>query len=257
MTNIKTIAVGLLMVFGIASTATAKDMTIRFGTEAGYKPFMYKDAGGNLVGFDYEIGEAVCEQLKATCEWVEQDWDGIIPGLLAEKYDAILASMSDTEERRNVVDFTEKYYQVPVRFVGRSDAGFKDISDLAGKTVGVQRGTTPGKFLRENHPDVIVKDYPTIDEIWLDLANGRLDASMGTTLLILDGFLNTDKGEGFEMFGAEYTDPAYFGVTSIAVRQEDTELRDAISGAIAELRANGTYKEINDKFFPVDIYGAE
>lgn len=242
---------------GLATAAVGQDMTIRFGTEAGYKPFMYKDADGGLVGFDYEIGEAICAELNATCEWIEQDWDGIIPGLLAKKYDAILASMSDTEERRRVVDFTEKYYQVPVRFVGREDAGFTDVDSLAGKTVGVQRGTTPGKFLRDNHPDVIVKDYPTIDEIWLDLASGRIDASMGTTLLILDGFINTDKGEGFVMFGPDYTDPAYFGVTSIAVRQEDTDLRDDISGAIAAIRASGRYKEINDMFFPVDIYGGE
>jgi len=246
------------LAFAVAgSWAAADEMTIRWGTEAGYKPFMYKDSDGNLVGFDYEIGEAICAELDATCEWVEQDWDGIIPGLIANRYDAILASMTDTPDRRNAVDFTDKYYHVPVRFVGRADAGFENADDLEGRSVGVQRGTSQAQFLRDNYPDIDVREYPTTEEVWLDLAAGRIDASIATTLVALDGFLNTEKGEGFEMFGPNYSDPEYFGVTAIAVRQGDDELREAINGAILALRASGRYQEINDMFFPVDIYGDE
>jgi lysine-arginine-ornithine-binding protein len=237
--------------------AAADDMTIRWGTEAGYKPFMFKDSDGNLVGFDYDIGEAICAELKATCTWVEQDWDGIIPGLMANRYDAILASMTDTPDRRRAVDFTDKYYSVPVRFVASAEAGFESVDDLAGRTVGVQRGTSMAQYLRENHPDVTVKEYPTTEEVWLDLASGRVDASLGTTLVIVDGFLNTDAGAGFAMFGPDYSNPEYFGVTSIAIRKGDAELAEAINGAIKALRASGTYQEINAKYFDFDIYGAE
>lgn len=260
MTRIKTLtraAVAALALATMGTSAIADDITIRWGTEAGYKPFMFKDSDGKLVGFDYEIGEAICAELKATCTWVEQDWDGIIPGLMAKKYDAILASMTDTPDRRRAVDFTEKYYSVPVRFVGREDAGFETVNDLAGKTVGVQRGTTQATFLREKHPDVVVKDYPTTEEVWLDLAAGRVDATIATTLVITDGFLNTDAGKGFAMFGPDYSDPDYFGVTAIAIRKGDDTLREAINGAIKDLRASGKYQEINAKFFPVDIYGAD
>lgn len=110
-------AAALTMLAGSVGIAAA-ETTIRWGTEAGYKPFMFKTAEGELTGFDYEIGNAICAELKATCTWVEQDWDGIIPALKAGKYDAILASMSITAERQKAVDFTGKYYHVPYAFVG-------------------------------------------------------------------------------------------------------------------------------------------
>lgn len=237
------------------TTAFASDMTIRWGTEAGYKPFMFKSEAGDLVGFDYEIGNAICEVLKAECSWTEQAWDGMIPALNAQKYDAILASMSITKERQRAVDFTGKYYHVPYRFVGSTDANLS-VESLSGKVVGVQIGTTSQVFLERAMKDVEIKTYPTQDEVWLDLAVGRIDAGLGNMIVVEDSFLSTNYGEGFEMFGPEYSDAEYFGLgTGIAVRKSDGELRDAITDAIATLRKNGKYKEINDKYFPFDIYG--
>ena len=239
-----------------AGLSKAEELTIRWGTEAGYKPFMYKKTDGGLIGFDYDIGNAICAELKAKCEWIEQDWDGIIPALQARKYDAILASMNITEERKRVVDFTGKYYNVPYRFVGRSDAGLDDGAGLAGKIVGVQRGTTSGNFLRGERPDVTVQEYPTQEEVSLDLASGRIDAALANMIVINDGFLNSEAGKGFEMFGAQYSQVKYFGEgAGIAVSKENAELRDKISMAIHSLREKGEYKRINDKYFPFDIYG--
>lgn len=239
-----------------ANAAAAEDLTIRWGTEAGYKPFMYKDAEGNLTGFDYDIGNAICAELKAKCTWVEQDWDGIIPGLLAKRYDAILASMSIIEERKRVIDFSVPYYNINDRFVGREDAGLDDGEGLAGKVVGVLRGSTDANYLIQYRPDVTVREYPSQEEVWLDLAAGRIDAAFASVIVVDDGFLKTDAGKGFAMFGKEYTDPAIFGEgTGIGVRKEDTELRAKIDTAIEAIRENGAYAEINNKYFSFDIWG--
>ncbi|GAB5507985.1 MAG: ABC transporter substrate-binding protein [Rhizobiaceae bacterium] len=251
----KAALLGVAIAMGAVTSASADVTKIRWGTEAGYKPFMFKTADGELTGFDYDIGNAICEVLEAECTWTEQAWDGIIPALNARKYDAILASMSITEERKRVVDFTGKYYQVGYRFVGKSDAGLT-IEGLEGKTVGVQTGTVTENYLRAERPDITIKAYPTQDEVWLDLAAGRIDAGFANKIVVQDGFISTDKGEGFEMFGPDYTEAKYFGEgTGIAVRKQDGELKEAITKAIAELRASGKYQEINAKYFVFDIYG--
>lgn len=239
----------------LTGAAKAEDLTIRWGTEAGYKPFMYKTETGALTGFDYDIGNAICEVLKAKCSWVEQDWDGLIPALQAGKYDAILASMSITEERKRAVDFTAKYYQIPYRFVARADASLTPET-LNGKSVGVQNGTVSQVFLERAMPDVTVKTYPTQDEVWLDLAAGRVDAGLANMVVVQGSFLSTPEGKGFAFFGPEYAEEKYFGEgTGIAVRKKDGKLRDTISGAIATLRKDGTYAKINAKYFPFDVYG--
>lgn len=251
----KPVALTLSLAIG-ATVASAEDLVIRWGTEAGYKPFAFKTADGELTGFDIEIGNAICEELNATCSWQEHEFDALIAALNANKFDALLASMTDTDKRRRAIDFTSKYYKIPATFVGRADAGLDDGDGLAGKTVGVQRSTIMEDFLRNERKDVNVKTYPTQDEIWLDLVAGRLDAGMGVKLQIVEGFLNTDQGEGFALFGKDYDDPKYFGYGSaIGVRKSDSDLRDAISGAILALRENGKYAEINDKYFDFDIYG--
>ncbi len=255
-TSIKNLLLGLALAAMSASGASADVTEIRWGTEAGYKPFMFKTKDGELTGFDYDIGNAICDTLKVECTWTEQAWDGLIPGLNARKYDAILASMSITGERKRVVDFTGKYYQIGYRFVGKKD-GDLSIESLSGKTVGVQVGTVTENYLRAERSDIEVKTYPTQDEVWLDLTAGRIDAGFANKIVVKDGFLSTDKGEGFDMFGPDFTETRYFGEgTGIAVRKQDgAELKEAITKAIAELRANGTYEKINAKYFEFDIYG--
>lgn len=251
MKQLLTAAAALTILAGSATFAIA-ETTIRWGTEAGYKPFMFKTSDGELTGFDYEIGNAICAQLKATCSWVEQDWDGIIPALNAGKYDAILASMSITAERQKVVDFTGKYYHVPYTFVGATAAGLMDDATLDGKTVGVQRGTVTQVYLEAERPNIYIKTYPTQDEVWLDLTAGRIDAGMANKIVINDGFLSEEKGVDFSLFGQEYADPKYFGDgTGIAVRKSDDMLKKMISDAIIQLRENGTYQAINTKYFPL------
>ena len=232
---------------------------LRIGVEGAYPPFSWKEADGTLKGFDIEIALALCEKLGRECELVEQDWDGIIPALLAKKYDAIIASMSITQERKKRVDFSGKYYNTPNSFVAPKGSGL-DISaaGLSGKAVGVQRGTTHQCFMEKIYPDADLRLYGTQEEVFLDLAAGRLDLQISDTIQAEEGFLNTDAGMDFEVVGPEQFDLECHGEgAGIAVRKGEEELRDSFTAAIDAIRADGTYKKINDKYFKFDVYGAD
>lgn len=241
-----------------AHTASAADMKeLRIGVEGAYPPFSEKTADGELIGFDIDIAYALCEKMQVKCTMVEQDWDGIIPALLAKKYDAIVASMSITEERKKRVDFSDKYYNTPGKFTAKEGAFPDDKpSTLAGKTIGVQRGTIHDDFVSSVYPDSEIKRYGTQEEAYLDLMAGRLDAIEADGLATSDGFLKTDNGKGFAFFGADHNEVKYFGEgAGIAVRKGDDDLRKAFNKAIKEIRADGTYDRLQKKYFDIDIYG--
>ncbi|MCZ4280944.1 ABC transporter substrate-binding protein [Kiloniella laminariae] len=247
-------AVAAAMTFAAGSASAQEE--IRIGVEGAYPPFSSVDPSGNLVGFDIEIANALCDEMKVKCTLVTQDWDGIIPALLAKKYDAIIASMSITEERKQKVDFSEKYYNTPARFLRKKGSGIEITAEgLKGKSVGVQRGTIHDTFLTAEFPDVEIKRYGTQDEAYLDMTAGRVDLLLADSVAMDDGFVKTDAGKDYELFGPSYSEPKYFGEgAGIAVRKSDTELRDRLSAAIMAIRANGVYKSINDKYFDFDIY---
>ncbi|KKJ76043.1 nickel transporter [Kiloniella litopenaei] len=246
-------AVAAAMTF-TAGAVAAKDL--RIGVEGAYPPFSSIDTNGNVVGFDIDIANALCEEMKVKCTLVVQDWDGIIPALNAKKYDAIIASMSITEERKKKVDFSEKYYNSPARFLRKKGSGIEITAEsMKGKTVGVQRGTIHDTFITAEFPDTEIKRYGTQDEAYLDIAAGRVDLLIADSIAMDDGFVKTDAGKDFEFVGPSYSDPKYFGDgAGIAVRKSDTELRDRFSAAIKAIRGNGVYKAINDKYFDFDIY---
>ncbi len=241
-----------------AGTASAEMKKVRIGTEGAYPPFNSIDPDGKLVGFDIDIANALCAAAKFECEFVVQDWDGMIPGLLAKKYDAVVASMSITEERKQKVDFTGKYYNTPAKFVAKKGAGF-DISPegLAGKKVAVQRATIHENFLRDNFPKVDLKVYATQDEANADLVAGRVDLGMADSVALLAGFLETPEGAGFEFVGPGYSNPKWHGDgAGIAIRKGEDDLREALNKAIDQIRADGTYAKINAKYFDFDVFGA-
>lgn len=236
-----------------AGAAAAKDWkTVRIGTEGAYPPFNYVDTNNQLEGFDIDIAKALCAEMKVKCVLVAQDWDGIIPALLANKYDAIVASMSITDERKKTVDFTDKYYTNALTFVVPKSALPSGTSpkDMAGKTLGAQSSTVSANFLEDNYKDSSIKLYATQDEAYLDLANGRLDgvlADTGPSLL----WLKSDGGSCCQFFGEAVVKDDAIG---IAVRKGDGDLREMLNKAIAAIRSNGAYKKINAKYFPFSIY---
>ncbi len=257
MKRILTSLVSLLMLTAVSVCGAADWKQIRIGVEGAYPPFSSMTEDGELVGFDIDIANALCQELGAECSLVSQDWDGIIPALLANKYDAIIASMSITEERKKKVAFTNKYYNSPAKFVRKKGSGIEISKEgLAGKTVGVQRATIHDNFITGEFGDSVnINRYGTQDEAYLDAVAGRIDLMMADSIAISEGFLSTPEGADFEFVGPGYSDPEYFGDgAGIATRKDDTDLVEMLNKAIQTIRDNGVYKAINDKYFDIDIY---
>ncbi|GLO62908.1 ABC transporter substrate-binding protein [Vibrio sp. MACH09] len=240
----------------LSSVAVAKE--VRLASDFTYPPFNYKNAQGTPVGFDIEIADALCAQAKLECTWVSQSWDALIPSLLARKSDVIMASMRITEERKQRILFTDKYYQTPARFVAKQ-ASQIEISKqgLKDKVIGVQQGTIHDRYVTDKFADVAeIKRYTGQDEVYLDMQNGRLDVTFGNSDQLALAFLEKEEGKGFEFKGEPVTDKAYIGEgTALALRKQDKQLAEKFSKAIAEIRANGTYDKIAAKYFSFDIYG--
>lgn len=250
----------LLALAAVASTAFAQApdwKKIRIGVEGAYPPFSEVGPDGKLKGFDIDMANALCAEMKAECTLVQQEWDGMIPALNARKFDAIIASMSATEERRKSVNFSDKYYNTPARLVAKAGAGLQPTAEgLKGKKIGVQRATIHDRFVTDQFKQSQIVRYAKADEVYLDLAAGRIDVAMGDSVAIDGGFLKTPAGKGFAFFGPDYNDEKYFGTgSSIAVRKSDEALAQKFNAAIKAIRANGTYKKIQDKYFDFDVYG--
>jgi polar amino acid transport system substrate-binding protein len=241
-----------------AGAATAKDWkTVRIAMDATYPPFESLDANSQIVGFDKDIADAVCAQMKVTCEFTNQAWDGIIPGLLANKYDAILSSMSITEERMLQIDFSDKIYNTPPAIAVPVDSALKGVTaeDITGITIGAQTSTTHSNYAQAHFPDAELKIYPSPDEYKLDLANGRLDAAIDD-IVVLDEWTKSDAGKCCKVLGVLPVDPVINGAgAGVGLRKEDTDLKAMFNDAIKAIRADGTYKKINDKYFSFDVYG--
>jgi len=246
-----------------AGTVQAKDWKmVRIGVEGAYPPFSSTTADGKLVGFDIDIAVALCKAMGADYKLVAQDWDGIIPALLARKYDAIIASMSITEERQKKVAFSNKYYNTPAKFVVKKGT-MKDFTRAqvaeatAGKKIGVQRATIHDRFISDvGGKGVVIKRYGSQDDAYLDLVAGRVDMLLADSVAMSDGFLKKPEGKDYEFVGPDLTDKKWFGEgVGIACRKQDKDLVELFNKAIKQIRADGTYKKIQDKYFDFNVYG--
>ncbi|WP_322105379.1 ABC transporter substrate-binding protein [Paraburkholderia sp. J41] len=240
-----------------AGAAHAKDWTtVRFGVDASYAPFESKAPDGKLVGFDIDLGNEICKRLNAKCVWVEQDFDGMIPGLKAKKFDGVLSSMTITPQRQEQIAFSAKLFDTPTRLVAKKGSNFQPTADsLKGKSVGVEQGTIQETYAKENWAPkgVNVVPYQNQDQVYADLISGRLDAALQDEVQADLGFLKTPRGAGFQFAGKEIPT----GAAAIGLRKEDTDLKAKIDKAIADMLKDGTYKTIEKKYFDFDVYGAK
>jgi arginine/ornithine transport system substrate-binding protein len=246
------------LVGGTAPAALAADaLKIRIGVEGAYPPFSSVGPDGKLKGFDIDIAHALCAEMKAQCTLVQQDFDGMIPALQARKFDIIIASLSITPERKKVVDFSDKYYKTPARFVTRAGNGLEvSAAGLKGKKIGVQRATIHDRFATDQFKQSEIVRYAKQDEVFLDLVAGRIDGTLVDSVAADEGFLKLPAGKGFAFAGPVFTDETYFGTgAGIAMRQGDTAMRERLNAAIKAIRANGVYKKIQDTYFGFDVYG--
>ncbi len=252
------LAAATIAVLAVVGGAEAKDWSkVRIGTEGAYPPFNSMTADGQLIGFDIDIAKALCAEMKVECEFVTSDWDGIIPGLQAGKFDAIIASMSITEERKQKVDFTTKYYNTPPAIAVPKDSEIAGTEEthLDGYALGAQSSTTHSNYAEEKLGSADLKLYPTPDEYKLDVANGRIDAVIDDVVVLSD-WLATDDGACCKLLGTLVPDPVINGEgAGIAIRKEDGELKEMFNKAIEAILANGKYQEINDKYFDFSVYG--
>ena len=238
------------------SFAQGKDLKVAI--DPTYEPFTFKTADGKPTGFDVDIANALCEQVKRKCVFVEQAWDSMITGLMAKKYDAIISSMSITEERLKQVDFTNKYYNTPSRVVVKKDVKFTGPASLKGKKIGVLKASTQEKYAMGElkTAGVEVVSYDAQDQVYLDIKSGRLDGTVADFVEVTGGFLSKPEGKDYNLVGPELYTEKYFGIgVGIALRKGETALKNELNTAIKTIRGNGTYKKINDKYFKFDVYG--
>ena len=265
-----------LGVFGFATIANSQ--TIRIGTEGAYPPWNNINSAGDLEGAEIDFGNEACERMGVTCEWVTQDWDGIIPALLQGKYDIIVAGMSITEERKEKVNFTTGYMTDPASFavlknsglanlniagmskVNLNNAGGKEqaaigqlIAAMNGATVCVQSSTIHQNFLEKHMSGAVkVKLYQSVDDHNIDLAAGRCDAILADVGSIVD-FMESDSGIDVALTGPKFSGGVFGDGVGGAVRKEDTDILEMWNNVIAEMSKDGTTAEITKKWFGRDI----
>jgi lysine/arginine/ornithine transport system substrate-binding protein len=246
--------------FSWSPRVSAKDWkVIRFGVDPSYPPFESKAPDGGLVGFDIDLGNALCAKLNAKCVWVENDFDGMIPALQARKIDAVLSDMSVTEKRLQQIDFTNKIASSPTRMVAKTGSNLQPtIESLRGKSIGVEQGTIQETYARTNFEanGVKVVSYQNQDQVYADLKSGRLDASLQDEVQANVGFLKTPVGQGFEFSGPEINDTKILGsAAAIGLRKGDTDLKNALNKALDDILQDGTYQSIAKKYFDFNIHG--
>ncbi len=240
---------------GAAQAADIKE--IRFGVEASYAPFESKSPAGDLQGFDIDVGNAVCAKLKAKCVWVENSFDGLIPALEARKFNAINSDMTITAQRRQVIDFTDPIYAIPNQMIAKKGSPLLPTAEsLKGKHVGVLQGTIQEAYAKAkwSPAGVDVVPYQTQDQIYADLASGRLDAAFQDGEAAAKGFLNRPQGAGFAFAGPAVTDEKLLGSgVGYGVRKGDAQLKAALDEALKELKADGTIDRLAAKYFDVKV----
>ncbi|MDW6026236.1 transporter substrate-binding domain-containing protein [Mesorhizobium sp. BAC0120] len=235
--------------------ADAQDrMKLKIATEGAYPPFNTIGPDGKLSGFDIDITNALCARINADCELVAQDWDGLIPGLQAGKFDVIIASMTITEERKKQVAFTDKYYSTPLSLVASKDSDFDstDPALFAGKVIGVQGATVQADYADEHYgkAGAVVKLYPSWEEAAIDLMDGRTDAVVSDKIQLMNWLAKGGK-DCCKMLGDLEGSATEAG---ISLRLGDDALREKFNAALDTIRSDGTYARIEAKYFSFDIY---
>ena len=246
----------LALLAACATAAQAADLKVAI--DPTYEPFTYKTPDGKPTGFDVDIANAVCAEIKRKCVFVEQVWDSMIPGLQARKYDVIVSSLSITEERKRVIDFSDRYYKTPSAIVVKKGTAYTGPASLKGKRIGVLKGSTQEKWaLGELKPaGVNIIPYEAQDQVYLDINAGRLDGTVADKVEVHGGFLRKPEGKDYGYVGPDQYDTKYYGDgIGIGMRKGQKELKDQINQAIKTIRSNGTYNTIAKKYFDFDPYG--
>ena len=220
---------------------------LKIGTEGTYAPFTYHDTSGKLVGFDVEIGEAVAAKLGVKAEFIEGKWDGLIAGIDAKRYDTVINQVGITDARKQKYDFSEPYIASKAVLIVRADnADIKTFDDLKGKKSAQSLTSNFGKLAEAAGAELVGTDG--FDQSIQLVLTGRADATINDSLSFLD--FKKQKPDAPVKIAAEQGNADYSG---IIIRKGEPELLEAINKALADIKADGTYKKIADKYFGQDV----
>ena len=241
-------ALALCMAAGSALAKEYKEL--RFGVDPSYAPFESKAADGSLTGFDIDLGNAICAELKVKCKWVESDFDGMVPGLKANKFDGVISSMTVTEAREKVIDFSSELFSGPTALVYKKGSGISDVASLKGKKVGYEQGTIQEAYAKAvlDKAGVTTQAYANQDQVYADLTSGRLDASIQDMLQAELGFLKSPQGANYEV-SKPVNDPLLPSKTAVGISKGNKELKALLDKGIKALHDDGTYATIQKKHF--------
>lgn len=244
-----------------SNMVSAKDYsTLRFGVDPTYAPFESKATDGSLKGFDIDLGNAICAKLQVKCIWVESDFDGLIPGLRAGKFDGILSSMTMTPAREKAIDFSDELFSGLTAYVFKKGSGLStDVASLKGKRVGYFQGSIWEAYAKAvlEKEGVKIQSYQNQDQVYYDLVAGRLDASLQDTLQAQLGFINSPQGADYEI--SSTVESSYLpSKTAIGIAKGNSELKTLLNKAIQALHDDGTYDSIQKQHFgDVNLYSGK
>ncbi len=229
--------------------------TVRIASEGARPPYNYLE-NNKLAGFEIDLGRDLCARMKVSCSFIAQDWDGLIPGLLARHYDAIMAAMEITGEARKKIAFTKPYIRMPSAFMTLKQGAALDMSPagLVGKAIGVELGGAHQAYLEDVYKRSEIHPYATLEEAILDLGEGRLDAVIGDKDAIAE-YMKTRKEAQCCVLSADVPhDPAYFGDgIGIGLRKQDKALKAMFEKALDFSVADGAFAKIRAKYFDFKI----
>ncbi|MDT4829697.1 Glutamine-binding periplasmic protein [compost metagenome] len=234
------------LVIAATSHANATDKELLVATDTAFVPFEFKQ-GNEYVGFDIDLWAAIAKELGWKYQLKPMDFNGIIPALQTRNVDLALAGITIKEERKQAIDFSDGYYDSGFLLMVRSDNdAIKGEADIAGKTLAVKSGTSSADYAKANLKASDLRQFPNIDNAYLELRTGRVDAAMHDTPNVLYYIKTAGEGQvkavGQQMMAQQY------GIGF----PKGSELREPVNGALKTLRENGTYAEIYRKWFGTD-----
>ncbi|PWC39338.1 amino acid ABC transporter substrate-binding protein [Azospirillum sp. TSO35-2] len=273
---VSALALGAVLAVAAVGAAGAKEWkTVRIASEGAYPPWNATDTSGKLTGFEVDLGNDLCRRMKVTCEFVAQDWDGIIPALQQGKYDAIMSAMTITDERKKVIDFSVPYGTEPSVFAvltssplakalalgadrvdlndqGKAKPTLDKLADaLKGKSVGVQVSTIQADFMDKHLPKVTMRTYDKIDNAGIDLTSGRVDAMLGDRSVV-EAVVKTEPGK-MVIVGPNFIGGVIGEGMGVGLRKDSADLKAMFDKAIAEALKDGTVKKLSTQHFGYDI----
>jgi octopine/nopaline transport system substrate-binding protein len=271
------LAFALAPLFATAASAAELPKQITIATEGAYPPWNFTKPDGSVGGYEIDLVDALCKKMQIECKVIAQDWDGIIPGLTAGKYDAIVASMGVTEERKKVVAFSIPYARSPNGFLTLGNGGLAKLSGtgssfsfakseadaihaidelktaLKGKIIGVQSGSTAANFTDTYFKDLKPVEYPSFEQLGLELTAGRIDVAVAN-VTAFKAVIDANPPGTLVLTGPTFSGGVLgLGTANAAFRPADQDLRTAFDAAIDAVNKDGTNKALTEKWFGTDI----